>query len=70
MYVHSLVSAATGMLEYIVVNTVVGGQACLDYLRDNNIGRGNFLALDKVINSLVLVGVIVLVVSCLECNIE
>lgn len=42
------VSTACGMLDYIVVETTEGAQACLNYLRDNNIGRASFLLMDQI----------------------
>lgn len=35
------------MLDYMVVDTVVGGQLCINYIRENNIGRANFLVLEQ-----------------------
>lgn len=35
------------MLDYMVVDTVVGGQQCINYIRENNIGRANFLVLEQ-----------------------
>ena len=35
------------MLDYMVVDTVVGGQQCINYMRENNIGRANFLVLEQ-----------------------
>lgn len=35
------------MLDYIVVNTTKDGQDCINYLRECDIGRANFLVLEK-----------------------
>ena len=42
------VSTACGMLDYIVVQTTAGVQRCLNFLREHNLGRANFLPLDKM----------------------
>ncbi len=42
------VSTACGMLDHIVVRTTAGAQRCLEYLRKNNLGRANFIPLDKM----------------------
>eukprot|EP01041_Mallomonas_annulata_P004100 gene4100-8155_t len=42
------ISAATGMLDTIVVDTVGGAEACMEFLRTNNVGRANFIALEKL----------------------
>ena len=36
------------MLDHIVCDTVLGAQQCLSFLKENNLGRINLLALDKV----------------------
>ena len=41
-------SAASSMLDYIVVDDVAGCQQCLEYLKEQKLGRANFIALDKV----------------------
>jgi structural maintenance of chromosome 4 len=41
-------TACGGMLDYIVVQSTAGVQRCLDYLRENKIGRANFIPLDKM----------------------
>lgn len=41
------VSNASGMWDFIVVRTTAGAQRCVQFLRDNNLGRGHFLPLDK-----------------------
>lgn len=42
------VSTACGMLDHIVVQTTAGAQRCLEFLREHNIGRANFIPLDKM----------------------
>ncbi|OXU23774.1 hypothetical protein TSAR_003018 [Trichomalopsis sarcophagae] len=41
------VSTACGPLDNIVVDTVDTATKCIQYLRDNNIGRATFIALEK-----------------------
>ena len=41
------VSTACGSLNYILVETTADAQQCVSYLRKNNLGRGDFVALDK-----------------------
>ncbi|XP_043503059.1 structural maintenance of chromosomes protein 4 isoform X1 [Polistes fuscatus] len=41
------VSTACGPLDNIVVDTVSTAQACITFLRQNNIGRATFIALEK-----------------------
>ena len=42
------ISTACPSLENMVVNTVENGQQCIDYLRKNNLGRANFILLDRL----------------------
>ena len=42
------VSTACGALNNLVVDTVEQGQACIEYLRSQNIGRASFMVLDKL----------------------
>jgi structural maintenance of chromosome 4 len=42
------VSTAVGALDWIVVDSVKTGEKCVDFLRNNNLGRANFLCLDKL----------------------
>ncbi|KAK3191917.1 Structural maintenance of chromosomes protein 4 [Lecanicillium sp. MT-2017a] len=42
------VSTACGALDNFVTETVDAGQQCIEYLRKNNLGRGNFICLDKM----------------------
>ncbi|OCH95713.1 RecF/RecN/SMC protein [Obba rivulosa] len=42
------VSTACGALYNLVVDTVDQGQACIEYLRKQNIGRGSFMVLEKL----------------------
>lgn len=42
------VSTACSMLDYIVVETTLGAQQCLAFLRKQNLGRANFIPLDKM----------------------
>ena len=44
------VSTAVGALDNFVTETVEAGQQCIEYLRKNNLGRGNFICLDKLAN--------------------
>jgi structural maintenance of chromosome 4 len=41
------VSTACGPLDYIVVDTAETGKACVELLKRDNVGRANFIALDK-----------------------
>ena len=42
------ISTACPSLDNLVVDTVEGGQGCIDYLRKNNLGRANFILLDRL----------------------
>jgi structural maintenance of chromosome 4 len=42
------ISTACPALENMVVDTVEAGQQCIDYLRKNNLGRANFILLDRL----------------------
>lgn len=42
------ISTACGTLDHIVVDTAEGGQACLNYLRETNLGRASFIVLDQI----------------------
>ncbi|RDA93728.1 hypothetical protein CP533_0243 [Ophiocordyceps camponoti-saundersi (nom. inval.)] len=42
------VSTACPSLDNFVTQTVEAGQQCIEYLRKNNLGRGNFICLDKL----------------------
>ncbi|KOS17653.1 Structural maintenance of chromosomes protein 4 [Escovopsis weberi] len=42
------VSTACPALDNFVTETVEAGQQCIEYLRKNNLGRGNFICLDKL----------------------
>ncbi|KZT08792.1 RecF/RecN/SMC protein [Laetiporus sulphureus 93-53] len=44
------VSTACGALNNLVVDTVEQGQACIEYLRKQNIGRASFMVLEKLSN--------------------
>jgi structural maintenance of chromosome 4 len=44
------ISTACGALDNFVTDTVESGQQCIEYLRKNNLGRGNFICLDKLPN--------------------
>lgn len=41
-------TACGGSLDLIIVETVDVGQRCIDFLKKNNLGRGNFVCLDKI----------------------
>ncbi|KAF9870476.1 nuclear condensin complex subunit [Colletotrichum karsti] len=42
------ISTACGALHNFVTDTVEAGQQCIEYLRKTNLGRGNFMCLDKL----------------------
>lgn len=42
------ISTACPSLESLVVDSVEVGQHCIDYLRKNNLGRANFILLDRL----------------------
>lgn len=42
------ISTACPQLDNMVVDTVEVGQQCIDHLRKNNLGRANFICLDKL----------------------
>ena len=42
------ISTACGSLDNFVTDTVEGGQQCIEHLRKTNLGRGNFICLDKL----------------------
>lgn len=42
------VSTACSALDNFVTESVEAGQQCIEYLRKNNLGRGNFICLDKL----------------------
>lgn len=42
------ISTACGRLENIVVEDVATAQQCIQFLKDNNVGRATFIALEKV----------------------
>ncbi|OJJ48685.1 hypothetical protein ASPZODRAFT_130794 [Penicilliopsis zonata CBS 506.65] len=42
------ISTACPQLENMVVDSVEVGQQCIDYLRKNNLGRANFILLDRL----------------------
>ncbi|KAL8950235.1 MAG: hypothetical protein Q9222_003724 [Ikaeria aurantiellina] len=42
------ISTACPSLESLVVDSVEVGQQCIDYLRKNNLGRANFILLDRL----------------------
>ncbi|KAK4936548.1 Structural maintenance of chromosomes protein 4 [Elasticomyces elasticus] len=42
------ISTACSSLENMVVDSVEVGQQCIEYLRKNNLGRANFILLDKL----------------------
>lgn len=44
------ISTACGALNNMVVDTVDQGQACINYLRSQNVGRASFMVLDKLGN--------------------
>lgn len=42
------ISTRCSALENMVVDSVEAGQQCIEYLRKNNLGRANFICLDKL----------------------
>ncbi|KAK4676068.1 Structural maintenance of chromosomes protein 4 [Podospora pseudoanserina] len=42
------ISTACGQLDNFVTDTVEAGQQCIEHLRKTNLGRGNFMCLDKL----------------------
>jgi structural maintenance of chromosome 4 len=42
------ISTACGLLDHIVVDNATGAQACINYLREANLGRASFIALDQM----------------------
>lgn len=42
------ISTACGALDNFVTDTVEAGQQCIEYLRKTNLGRANFICLDKL----------------------
>ncbi|KAL8696058.1 MAG: hypothetical protein Q9201_007845 [Fulgogasparrea decipioides] len=42
------ISTACPSLENLIVDSVEVGQQCIDYLRKNNLGRANFILLDRL----------------------
>ncbi|KAI0297565.1 RecF/RecN/SMC protein, partial [Multifurca ochricompacta] len=42
------ITTACGSLNNMVVDTVQQGQTCIEYLRKQNVGRANFLVLEKI----------------------
>lgn len=42
------ISTACGALDNFVTDTVEAGQVCIEYLRKTNLGRANFICLDKL----------------------
>ncbi|KAI8990648.1 RecF/RecN/SMC protein [Trametes punicea] len=42
------VSTACSQLNHMVVDTVEQGQACIEYLRNQNVGRASFMVLEKL----------------------
>lgn len=42
------ISTACSALDNFMTDTVEGGQQCIEYLRKTNLGRGNFMCLDKL----------------------
>mmetsp|Transcript_9903 Transcript_9903/g.32675 ORF Transcript_9903/g.32675 Transcript_9903/m.32675 type:complete len:1366 (+) Transcript_9903:88-4185(+) len=42
------ISTACGMLDHIVVETSKGGQMCIEYLKQQQLGRASFIVLDQL----------------------
>jgi len=42
------ISTAAGALDHIVVQNTAGAQACIQYLRNNSLGRATFICLDEL----------------------
>ncbi len=43
----SFLSTACGMLDYLVCETLEGAEQCVKYLREHNLGRASFIALNQ-----------------------
>lgn len=42
------VTTACGYLDHIVVDSIGNGERCVAFLRENRIGTGKFICLDKI----------------------
>ena len=42
------ITTACSYLDFIVVETIANGEECIQYLRDNKVGRASFICLEKV----------------------
>ncbi|KAI8743640.1 structural maintenance of chromosomes protein 4 [Biomphalaria glabrata] len=42
------ISTACGSLDHIVVDTIDTGKRCIEFLKQNNVGHGQFILLDKM----------------------
>lgn len=42
------ISTACGSLDNLVTDTITGGQACIEHLRKNDLGRANVMCLDRI----------------------
>lgn len=42
------ISTACGSLDHIVVDTISTGKRCIEFLKKNNVGRANFILLEKM----------------------
>lgn len=46
------ISTGCGSLDHVLVDTVDTAQKCIQYLKQSNLGRGSFLALEKVVSNI------------------
>ena len=42
------ISTSCSYLDFIVVDTIKIGEDCINYLRENRLGRASFICMDKV----------------------
>ena len=42
------ISTACSQLEFMVVETVTDAESCINYLKQNNVGRASFIVLEKM----------------------
>jgi len=43
------VTTACSFLDHIVVDTIQAAEKCIQYLRENHIGQGKFICMDKMV---------------------
>jgi structural maintenance of chromosome 4 len=42
------ISTSCGVLDHIVVDTINNGERCIQFLRENRIGAGKFICIDRI----------------------